>query len=306
LNRGNAPPAFTLIGLLVVIAIIAILAAMLLPALARAKTKAAGVNCMNNARQLAAAFHMYTSDFTDFFPPNPDDGNAPPPYGNAPYGHNWCAGNVSAAESFVDDPLADEKTTLVAPYVSKNIKIFNCPADTLVGKYPSSGPDPNRRGRIVRHSRSVSLSQAVGTVCPCYQEIRSPPHCGAPKVPTNGPWLTGFNGDNSAARGPFMTFGTSANFGPFSPAMALLITDEDPHSINDAALATVCGMHRFEDFPAHFHAGSCGMSFCDGHAEIHRWRGSMIVRLDRTTIRPKDVADTIDWQWLADHSSMKR
>ena len=82
MTSNRRAKGFTLIELLVVIAIIAILAAMLLPALSKAKTKAQGISCMNNLKQLNLAWYMYAGDNNDQLPPN----NV---YST---GDGWCAG----------------------------------------------------------------------------------------------------------------------------------------------------------------------------------------------------------------------
>jgi prepilin-type N-terminal cleavage/methylation domain-containing protein/prepilin-type processing-associated H-X9-DG protein len=73
----NRKEGFTLIELLAVIVVIAVLAGLLLPALARAKASARSVTCLNNLRQWGLATHLYAGDHDDFLPPegfaNPTD-----------------------------------------------------------------------------------------------------------------------------------------------------------------------------------------------------------------------------------------
>jgi prepilin-type N-terminal cleavage/methylation domain-containing protein len=69
----NAAKGFTLVELLLVVAVIAILAALLLPALGQAKAKAQRSACINNLRQINLGVRMYADDSSDAFPPPKND-----------------------------------------------------------------------------------------------------------------------------------------------------------------------------------------------------------------------------------------
>jgi prepilin-type processing-associated H-X9-DG protein len=254
--------------------------------------------CLNNGHQLMTAMQLYSTDYKDLFPPNPDDGNTIP-------GHNWCSGNAghSGSAEFNPDLLKDQTRSLLASYLHGEITVFHCPGDLRIGPY--QGSDPALLGKSVPAARTFSMNQAVGTICPKYDATVQVPghtvsaHAGAPTLPVNGPWLD--NQRSNRRNAPWMTYGKFSTIAAPGPALLWVLVDEDVSGLNDAAFAFGMVEPSWIDAPGTYHNGGCGFAFADGHSENHQWR--KIGQKLRHTFNIKDPADLADWDWMRQRTS---
>lgn len=275
--RGSARRAFTLLELLVALAMVAVLAALMLPALAGTQPKTTkAFQCLNNMRQLTLAWTIYAGDYHDRLAINSDPHvNGSTTYNGSP---SWVTGTLdwTTSQANTNTTYLVGTSSLLGNYVGKSPQVFACPATACF-----VSPVQRALGWTGR-SRSVAMNAAIGD--------------GYKNTSTHFGWTNWYCAKK-------MT-----DFHTPSPGGVWVFSDEHPDSIDDGLMYSPSyPTTSFVELPGCQHDNGCGMSFADGRAEIHRWKGAIVPQPVKLTQFPGGVTcsrDDQDMLFMSSHTPL--
>ncbi len=265
--------AFTLVELVAVVAILALLGSVLATGLARTRPNTRAYQCLNNNRQLCAAWRMYAEDSRDLMCYSSDDGNTAI---NPLDQYAWTVTHLDLSPNNRQnwDPSYIYQSPLW-PYCGGSLSIWKCPSD--VSSVVVNGV---RKPRTRTFSMNLYLGGFAGT---------------------DGGW---------SFATPMRIFLKTSEITP-SPAKIFVFLDMRPDLINWGNFMTDMSgyspsnpaAYSFMDLPGYAHNNSCGFSFADSHVEMKRWFDP------RTTPPPTYISSPFaaprnpDVAWLQDHAT---
>ena len=161
---------------------------------------------------------------------------------------DWCPGWMDYSGSDANTNINNLKNGLLGQYL-KSASVYKCPGDQSRSKGKTGDP------RV----RSLSMSQAFSD-----------------RANDNGHWTSP----------PWRIYMKTTDLTLPGAAMTWVMIDENPDSVNDAAFAVAMDSPypatTWQDTPANYCGGSCGFSFADGHAEVHKWKNSQTLNIKTT------------------------
>lgn len=292
-SNGNRR-AFTILELVVVLAVFVVLGTLLLPALAQDnKTESRSIRCLANHAELIKAWQLYTADYDDYVANNytlPGTQSAvskwKPPGIVDTWAPNIMVYSVTGGDAVSTTNTALAEAALLVRY-HKNAGAYRCPSDNFLSRAQKAA---GWKYRV----RSVSMNSNWG---------RSDPFESKGGISTS--WVYG------AAFAQWHKLSEVRK-----PAERFVFLDEHPDSVNDGFFLDSWGSSAGEypatsrtaqwgDIPGFYHNNGTPFGFADGHTEMKKWFSRPIpIRADGNFV--SGPADLRDQQWYVQHVAEHR
>lgn len=308
--RQRSASGFTLTELLVVLATLCVLTMVLVPALASTQPRSKAFQCLDNMRQIATAWTLYAGDNNERLASNSDRDAVGSETAKT---QNWiCPGlanqNVplldwtSSGNNFNSTLLnynevfmGAHSVALLGPYIQSGINIYVCPADNYLSpqQHTTLAQTWMSMYKISTRIRSCSMNGAMG----------------------DGTKYFGVGGGGHGAMPTFYNAKKITDLVNPSPKNCWVVMDEHPDSdddcvfyVNPADANPATSDDVFTELPGSLHDGAAGMNFADGHAELHKWNGTLdcppvkYITYVQSVNVSADPASLNDLTWLAQHT----